>query len=78
MRIPELSKQGRVQLAADLGYLKNVVSALGLSPHPILSFLCGLTTREGSKLQMNQLLQKGQGNTVVLQQLRDITMLICS
>jgi len=37
VRIERLSAQGKRQLRTDLDYVTNVVSAIGLAPHPILA-----------------------------------------
>lgn len=36
MRLEALSTKGCFQLNADIGYLVNVTSALGIPPHPLL------------------------------------------
>ena len=43
--IPRLSNKGRAQLAADLDYLSNVISAMGLHAHPLLTHVRTLLTR---------------------------------
>jgi hypothetical protein len=49
MRIPSLTPKGCEHLNADLGYLVNVFSALGISghPHPLLGHLAEIVVVEG-------------------------------
>jgi conserved oligomeric Golgi complex subunit 7 len=53
MRIPLLTNKGCEHLHADLGYLMNVFSALGIAghPHPLLGHLATLATLEESVLR---------------------------
>jgi hypothetical protein len=46
MRIPLLTKNGCEHLHANLGYLENVFSAIGVAghPHPLLGHIAGLAT----------------------------------
>eukprot|EP00534_Pseudo-nitzschia_fraudulenta_P008429 CAMPEP_0201148806 /NCGR_PEP_ID=MMETSP0851-20130426/10216_1 /ASSEMBLY_ACC=CAM_ASM_000631 /TAXON_ID=183588 /ORGANISM="Pseudo-nitzschia fraudulenta, Strain WWA7" /LENGTH=997 /DNA_ID=CAMNT_0047425067 /DNA_START=33 /DNA_END=3026 /DNA_ORIENTATION=+ len=53
MRIPQLTTKGCEHLAADLGYLVNVFSALGVAghPHPLVSHLGTLSTLSDADLE---------------------------
>lgn len=59
-RIKKLSAAGRVQLEADLGYLRNVVTALGAVPHPLLIHLSLIIYKEPALLTtcVNAMLSK--------------------
>ena len=45
-----LSPSGRGQLEVDLAYIGNVISALGLRPHPLLVHTLSILSREPSVL----------------------------
>lgn len=52
MKIPSLSSKGSEQLNADLGYLVNVLAALGVAgqPHPLLVHFAALSTMDSASL----------------------------
>ena len=65
MRIPRLSPKGCEHLAADVNYLVNVFSALGVNglPHPLLSHLAQLALSEGDALS-DRISASSRGDTI--------------
>jgi hypothetical protein len=53
MRIPRLGRKGAEHLAADLDYIRNVFTALGVAghPHPLLGYVAKLVTMDEETLQ---------------------------
>ena len=53
MRIPRLGRKGAEHLAADLNYIRNVFTALGVAghPHPLLGYMAKLVTMDEESLQ---------------------------
>jgi len=53
MRIPQLSAKGCDHISADLNYLVNVFSALGLPghPHPLIIHIAELATQDSAELE---------------------------
>mmetsp|Transcript_18838 Transcript_18838/g.38038 ORF Transcript_18838/g.38038 Transcript_18838/m.38038 type:complete len:1021 (-) Transcript_18838:17-3079(-) len=53
MRIPRLGRKGAEHLAADLNYIRNVFTALGVAghPHPLLGYMAKLVTMNEESLQ---------------------------
>jgi hypothetical protein len=64
MRIPQLTQKGCEHLNADLNYLINVFSALGVAghPHPLVSHLAELATLSDQDLK-DHILARDRGNT---------------
>jgi hypothetical protein len=60
MRIPRLGRKGAEHLAADMNYILNVFTALGVSghPHPLLGYVAQLVTLDDqllrSKIQLRR------------------------
>ena len=65
MRIPQLTPKGCEHLAADLNYLINVFSALGVAghPHPLVSHLATLASLSEDDLK-DHILARGRSNPV--------------
>jgi hypothetical protein len=65
MRIPQLTQKGCEHLNADLNYLINVFSALGVTghPHPLVSHLAELSTLSDQDLK-DHILARNRANTV--------------
>lgn len=61
MRIPRLGRKGAEHLAADLNYINNVFTALGVAghPHPLLGYIAKLVTMDEESLQFK--IQSRQG-----------------
>ena len=61
MRIPRLGRKGAEHLAADLNYIRNVFTALGVTghPHPLLGYVAKLVTMDEESLQFK--IQRRQG-----------------
>ena len=53
MRIPRLGRKGAEHLAADLNYIRNVFTALGITghPHPLLGYVAELVTLDDQLLR---------------------------
>ena len=53
MRIPRLGKKGAEHLAADLNYIRNVFTALGVTghPHPLLGYVAQLVALDEDSLR---------------------------
>jgi hypothetical protein len=53
MRIPRLGRKGAEHLAADLNYIRNVFTALGISghPNPMLQYAAQLATMDGESIR---------------------------
>jgi hypothetical protein len=65
MRIPQLTRKGCEHLAADLNYLINVFSALGVAghPHPLVSHLAELAILSDDDLSAH-ILRRDRSNSV--------------
>lgn len=63
MRIPRLGRQGAEHLAADLNYVRNVFTALGVAghPHPLLGYVEKLVTMDDESLQFQIHSRQQQG-----------------
>lgn len=74
MRIPKLSRRGCEQLNADLNYLVNVFSALGLNdhPHPLLAHIAELLTVDEEALNESIMTRdKGSQIEAAIQSIED-------
>ncbi|CAM9406541.1 unnamed protein product [Discosporangium mesarthrocarpum] len=65
LEIPHMSRKGSEHLSVDMGYLFNVISALDLTPHPLLTHL-GRVVRLGREDALARLEDPAAGNDRVL------------
>ena len=63
MRIPRLGRKGAEHLAADISYILNVFTALGVSghPHPLLGYVAQLVTLDDQMLRSKILERRRDG-----------------
>jgi len=56
-----LTHRGRAQLAVDIDYLSNVIDAMGLKAHPLLTHMATLLSRNPAELQSEVSKQSARG-----------------
>ncbi len=68
VRITRLTHHGRAQLAVDIDYLKNVIAAMGLGLHPVLSHVRTLLSRNPADLlsEVNKQAVRGAAGSALL------------